>query len=317
MSVNPNPVTRDVLRQIATPLSAADVVWRATVHSESPGLKAPFAKVEAVARRLDEHAGPENWQTAYSAYASKSVANGWCCRLSLRVGDEWLARDGVGSSADDAFVAAAEWWGVGRYLRRVSPAQGEALPAWALPASEQGSGVDGAGASEPGSPAVVSVPASAPASPATEPRVDEPSVPPADKVEGREVALSESPIASGSVDVISPAVGESATAAEGVDAATGHPASDNHDTPTESVIAVADASAPEGDSAELPLPKGVEEAVLVLMHEIINRGNNGVNITSLRAYAKKKKDQGVFNDDVLAYVTAGLDKAEQKQKAAA
>jgi hypothetical protein len=287
-------------------VSAADVVWRTAARIESHGAKVPFVKVEAAARRLDELAGPENWQTAYT---STPVANEWSCRLSLRVGAEWLARDGVGVFADDAFVAAAESWGIGRYLRRVSSAEDEALPSWALPTNEQGSApIDSVARGES---VVPSAAATAPATTgvASEPRADVAVAPVVASVASPEVQQPETPIEA------SVSVNASSAASEASDAATGNASSSDQGgsaPPADSVSAP-----PPVEAAELPVPQGVDEQVLVLMHEVINRGNNGVNITSLRNYAKKKKDQGVFNDEVLAYVTAGLDKAEQKQKAAA
>lgn len=74
-----------------------------------------------VMKLLDEVVGPENWKDEYAVLASGDVK----CRLSIKVGDDWIGKEDVGSQSDmeaekgafsDAFKRAGVKWGVGRFL---------------------------------------------------------------------------------------------------------------------------------------------------------------------------------------------------------
>lgn len=79
-----------------------------------------YVDARQVMARLDEVVGPEGWQTHYS-----EVAGNCCCTLSIKMGDEWVAKsDGAGETSiegekgqfSDAFKRAAVSFGVARYL---------------------------------------------------------------------------------------------------------------------------------------------------------------------------------------------------------
>lgn len=69
---------------------------------------------------LDEVVGPENWSDEFFELGGKMF-----CRLSIKVGDNWISKQDVGTpsnmdadkgEASDAFKRAAVKWGVGRFL---------------------------------------------------------------------------------------------------------------------------------------------------------------------------------------------------------
>lgn len=90
-----------------------------------------YATARAVMDRLDDVVGPAGWQDTY-----EFLPDGSClCKLSLRIGGEWLDKMDVGGESEqkdegdrrkaavsDALKRAAVKWGVGRYLYSI-PAQ--------------------------------------------------------------------------------------------------------------------------------------------------------------------------------------------------
>jgi hypothetical protein len=116
---------------LAEPFPAAAVGWKAQMANGNRALAVAFIDARDVMDRLDRAVGPAGWQDAYTPLPDGSVV----CRLSLRVGGEWIAKEDVGGESDqkdegdrrksafsDALKRAAVKWGVGRYLYRL-PAQ--------------------------------------------------------------------------------------------------------------------------------------------------------------------------------------------------
>jgi len=145
----------DLAARLAAPFDPREIRWKAQSVKNNRALAVPYISARTVMDRLDEVVGPENWQTEYVPLADGSVQ----CRLSLRVGGNWVAKTDVGSPSEqpdegdrtkasfsDAIKRAAVQWGVGRYLYRLPSvwcdfdpvkkqlAQTPQLPAWALPA---------------------------------------------------------------------------------------------------------------------------------------------------------------------------------------
>lgn len=127
------------LEDLALPFPASEVEFRvgSTTRDKLKGQALPYITARAVAGRLDEVVGPENWTHSYSVGpATGSVI----CRLGIRCGEagEFVYKeDGTSASAtssdgterandkaemevkgaySDAFKRAAVHWGVGRYL---------------------------------------------------------------------------------------------------------------------------------------------------------------------------------------------------------
>ena len=127
------------LEDLALPFPASEVEFRvgSTTRDKVKGQALPYITARAVAARLDEVVGPQNWTHSFSVGpAIGSVM----CRLGIRCGDagEFVYKeDGTSASASindgtergndkaemeikgaysDAFKRAAVHWGVGRYL---------------------------------------------------------------------------------------------------------------------------------------------------------------------------------------------------------
>lgn len=149
-------VSREILAQLAEPLSASDVEWRvgSTTQDKKKGQGVPYLTFEACARHLDTVVGMENWSVEYKAGPSGGVI----CRLGVRVNGEWVYKENGAENTDiesvkggltDAFKRACAMWGIGRYLYRYEPrwvdlddkkrlAASPKLPDWALPERERG-----------------------------------------------------------------------------------------------------------------------------------------------------------------------------------
>ena len=118
------------LTRLRDPFAAEDIEWRVQQAGEKNGR--PWARVlayvtnRAIMERLDEVAGPENWQNVFK----EGPAGGVVCGLSLRVTRadgtaDWVTKwDGaentdvepVKGGLSNAMKRAAVQWGVGRYL---------------------------------------------------------------------------------------------------------------------------------------------------------------------------------------------------------
>ena len=139
---------------LKAPFGSHEIEWKMgkTNQEKTRGRPLPYLKFRAVADRLDEVFGETNWLATYVS----GPAGGVVCRLSLRIGDEWLCKEngagnteteGIKGGLTDAFKRAATMWGVGRYLHTyeaiavdIDPQTGRwaipALPDDCLPAAE-------------------------------------------------------------------------------------------------------------------------------------------------------------------------------------
>lgn len=99
------------------------VHWRAQTLTKNGDKALALAYLDArnVQNRLDDVCGPAGWATEFTETPSGRVL----CTLSIKVGDEWVAKtDGAGNTdvegekgaISDAFKRAAVHWGIGRYL---------------------------------------------------------------------------------------------------------------------------------------------------------------------------------------------------------
>lgn len=112
------------LERLRAPFPDADIDWkmqRSGVRNNEPwAIVVPYVDARAIMNRLDEVAGPENWQARFVPTAS-----GMLCELSIRIADEWITKmDGSEETEFEAFkggiskalVRAAVHWGIGREL---------------------------------------------------------------------------------------------------------------------------------------------------------------------------------------------------------
>jgi Rad52/22 family double-strand break repair protein len=146
--------TEEVAAALAAYFDPEDVKWKAQATREGRALAVAYIDARCVMDRLDEVLGLDGWQDDYTPLPDGTVL----CRLSLRLGGEWLTRCDVGAPSEqpdegdkvkasfsDALKRAAVRWGVGRYLYRLpqqwvdyDPQRRQLkvkpqLPAWAVP----------------------------------------------------------------------------------------------------------------------------------------------------------------------------------------
>lgn len=142
------------LAKLKEPFPYDDVKWRpgATNREKTKALALAFIDARAVMDRLDDVCGPSNWKDRYRTGPSGGVM----CELSIRCGDEWIAKEDGAENTDieavkggisDALRRAGVKWGIGRYLYHLDnqwvecEAYGNSirlkgrptLPHWALP----------------------------------------------------------------------------------------------------------------------------------------------------------------------------------------
>jgi len=117
----------DLLKQLFAPFGAEAVDYRPG-HKIKDSQFIVFAYVgkEEIRDRLDAILGPTNWFTEYEPWAGATIL----CKLSLRIGGEWITKSGVGGSSaqmkeednqiksakTSAFRNAAAEWGFARHL---------------------------------------------------------------------------------------------------------------------------------------------------------------------------------------------------------
>lgn len=110
------------LSALSAPFPPEEIEWRigSTNADKTKGLALAYITSRHVMDRLDEVAGPANWQDRYEVHGPRCI-----CYLSIRVNDEWITKaDGAGDThveaekggISDALKRAAVKWGIGRYL---------------------------------------------------------------------------------------------------------------------------------------------------------------------------------------------------------
>lgn len=121
------------LEKLREPFDASEIKFFATAltKDKSKGKVAPYADARCYMERLDHVLGPEAWSTAYEVLDQTRCAVE--CRLSIKVGDEWVTKSDVGypneakdadngdkealkAAYSDALKRACVQWGVGRFL---------------------------------------------------------------------------------------------------------------------------------------------------------------------------------------------------------
>lgn len=118
------------LQDLAKPFPPDRISWRvgSTTKDKAKGMALAYIDARDVMGRLDQVCGPL-WQAEYVPMPNGSC----CCRIGIKVGDEWIwrangalnisDRDTVDAkemaekgSYSDAFKRAAVLWGIGQYL---------------------------------------------------------------------------------------------------------------------------------------------------------------------------------------------------------
>lgn len=144
----------EIQEALCEPFHPDCVKWKPGATKGNSALALAYIDARDVMNRLDDVVGVGNWSDAYEVLAGGDVM----CRLSVRIGDEWITKSDVGAIGDskdqgndiktafsDALKRAAVKFGIGRYLyaldnewvpydersRRIT--KPPTLPEWALP----------------------------------------------------------------------------------------------------------------------------------------------------------------------------------------
>jgi hypothetical protein len=115
---------------LAAPFDAGEVKFKPQTVSGNRALAIAFVDARVIQDRLDDVLGVMGWQDSYECLPDGSVV----CRLSIRIGGEWITKTDVGSQSEqpdegdrrkaafsDALKRASVKFGVGRYLYRMKP----------------------------------------------------------------------------------------------------------------------------------------------------------------------------------------------------
>lgn len=148
--------TDNLLDRLSEPFAESEIDWKPQALSgdKTRALAVPYVSARAVMDRLDQVFGPGGWQDDYQTLDDGSAV----CRLSVRIGGEWVTKTDVGGASDqkdpgdrrkasfsDALKRAGIKLGIARYLYALPKqwcdydAKANAfkavpqLPAWALP----------------------------------------------------------------------------------------------------------------------------------------------------------------------------------------
>ncbi len=120
----------EIRAALAAPFPAEEIQWKPQTKSKdgTKALAVPYVDARSVEDRLDAVLGVGGWQDHYEFLDGGNVL----CRLSVKVGGEWLHREDVGGPSEqpdtgdrmkaavsDALKRAAVKWGVGRYIYSV------------------------------------------------------------------------------------------------------------------------------------------------------------------------------------------------------
>jgi hypothetical protein len=116
---------RRTARRLAVPFPVEAIRFKPQAVSGARALPVPYISARHVMDRLDEVVGPSAWQDEFFVLASGDVT----CRLSVRLGAEWVTKQDVGSQSEqpddgdkmkagfsDALKRSAVKFGIGRYL---------------------------------------------------------------------------------------------------------------------------------------------------------------------------------------------------------
>jgi hypothetical protein len=127
---------KQIYEALKVPFDPKAISWRvgSTNADKTSGLALAYIDARDVMKRLDSVLGFENWQDSYV----ETVKGRIICTISIRVGNEWIAKsDGAGDTdvegdkgaISDAFKRAAVKFGIGRYLYYLDSIWVDCVPA--------------------------------------------------------------------------------------------------------------------------------------------------------------------------------------------
>ncbi|MDX1807185.1 MAG: Rad52/Rad22 family DNA repair protein [Paenisporosarcina sp.] len=119
--------SKELLEKLSAPFHPSEIEWRVQSATERNGayslLVVPYLDSRAIMNRLDQVCGGL-WKDDFESIHIKNV-EAFRCRLSLKIGDEWVTRTDAAEASDiesvkgghsNALKRAAAKWGIGRYL---------------------------------------------------------------------------------------------------------------------------------------------------------------------------------------------------------
>jgi hypothetical protein len=128
-------MTADEIRNaLAEPFDPAEVKFKPQAVKGERALAIAYVDARVVMDRLDDVLGVGNWQDEFAVLPAMpgDKAEEVMCRLSVRIGDEWVTKCDVGGESDqpdggdkrkaafsDALKRTAVKFGIGRYLYRL------------------------------------------------------------------------------------------------------------------------------------------------------------------------------------------------------
>src|SRR4051812_18132265 len=87
---------RDVEKALAVPFRSAHVKWKPQTVSGNRCFAICYVDARVVMGRLDQELGVTGWKDDYEVLPEGSVV----CRLSCRIGGEWVTKTDVGSPSE-------------------------------------------------------------------------------------------------------------------------------------------------------------------------------------------------------------------------
>ena len=114
---------QEIMKELSKPFEEDELEFKvmATNSDKTQGLAAVYVQARAIQTRLDSVLGLDKWKVEY-----KEITGGFLCRLSIKVGDEWISKEDGASVTDFESVkggissafkrVASSGFGIGRYL---------------------------------------------------------------------------------------------------------------------------------------------------------------------------------------------------------
>lgn len=114
---------QEIMKELSKPFEENELEFKvmATNSDKTKGLAAAYVEARAIQTRLDNILGLDRWRVEY-----KEITGGFLCKLSIKIGDEWISKEDGASVTDFESVkggissafkrVASSGFGIGRYL---------------------------------------------------------------------------------------------------------------------------------------------------------------------------------------------------------
>lgn len=131
------------LKGLTLPFPEGEIDWRIAQAGKKQNGQIwanclAYVQARAIMNRLDEVCGPGAWRVDYSMVpSSNGIDAGVICRLSIKIGDEWVTKEDGAEQTDiesfkggisSALKRAGSVWGIGRYLYELDTGFAQIVP---------------------------------------------------------------------------------------------------------------------------------------------------------------------------------------------